>query len=87
MDKAVDYANTTSDKIERLGVKDFRPSSKNRDEQDDGSESSLNENQNKASMDLEVIGLSAMPPEMEHPEDIRLFIHKKKNDYLRSILE
>jgi len=24
---------------------------------------------------------------MDNPEDVRLFIHKKKNDYLRSVLE
>ena len=70
--------------MDRLGVKDLAGSYNNGDVD---SADSLEEYGHKAAIDLEVIGLDGIPDEMQRPEDVRLFMHKKKNDYLRQLLD
>jgi hypothetical protein len=56
MDKAIEYANLTAEKLERIGVKDFRPGS-SYEEGDYDSASSLDGGGREVALDLEVLGL------------------------------
>lgn len=56
MDNAIDFANKTLKKLERIGVKDLPPGSQYDDGEFD-SGSSIDD-YSKATVDLEVIGLS-----------------------------
>lgn len=56
MENSIEFANKTFKKLERIGVKDIPPGQQYDDEELD-SESSIDD-YSKATLDLEVIGLS-----------------------------
>ncbi len=56
MDQAVEYAEKIAEKLERIGVKDFRPGS-TYEEGDYVSASSLDGDGRQVALDLEVLGL------------------------------
>ncbi len=84
LEHAIKISNNAAKQINRLGVSDLRPESQyNEGGCDSGSDIEIS----KRRFDFQKLGLGEVPKELKLQDEIRLYTHKKKNDFLRQQLE